>query len=295
MAKMDDATARYRAFVRAADLGSFTKAAHELRFSQSAMSRMISALEAEWGVSLLERSRAGVCLTAEGAALLPAARALVAAQDEFALQVDGLKGLATGHVRIGTFSSVATHWLPKVIGRFRADYPRIGYELVLGDYAEIEDWVMSGRVDCGFTCLPAARGLAAAHLADDELLAVLPPEHRLATLDAVPAEELVHERFLLLEKDGNTVVDEAFSHCGGVPSATCVTWDDYSIMAMVESGLGVSVLPSLVLRRIPYNVALRPLARPVFRRICLVTRKAAAQPTAVGKFLEYLEASLPQL
>lgn len=287
---MGDAVVRYRAFARAADVRSFSKAARELNFSQSAMSRMISALEAEWGVSLLERSRAGVCLTAEGKALLPAARALVAAQDEFALQVDGLKGLATGHVRIGTFSSVATHWLPRIIGEFQADYPNIGYELVLGDYAEIEGWVASGRVDCGFTRLPAAENLAAVHLVDDELLAVLPSGHRLASFEAVPAEELARERFILLEKDGNTVVDEAFSHCGGVPVPTCVTWDDYSIMAMVEGGLGVSILPALVLRRIPYKVELRPLAQPVFRKIGLVTRKVVTQPTAVSRFLEYLEA-----
>lgn len=287
---MDDATARYRAFVRVAELGSFTKAARKLSFSQSAMSRMVSGLEAEWGVSLLERSRAGVCLTAEGATLLPAARAIVAAQNEFASRVDGIKGMETGTIRIGTFSSVATHWLPKVIGRFQSDYPNMSYELLLGDYGEIERWVLEGRVDCGFTRLPvASTGLSVEFLEDDELMAVLPHGHRLAARDAVLAEELKTEPFLLLEKDGNTVVSEAFAACGGTPIPVFTTWDDYAIMAMVEGGLGVSVLPELILRRIPYRVEVRPLVRPAYRKIGLATRKAAVQPIALGRFLEYLD------
>ncbi len=286
---MDDAVSRYRAFVRAADLGSFSKAALELGFSQSALSRAIAALEAECGLRLLERSRAGVCLTAEGTALLPQARALVAAQDEFSARVDAVAGLEAGHVRIGAFSSVATHWLPHVIERFHENFPRITYEVLLGDYDEIEGWVASGRVDCGFVRLPVrARGLRAVFIEDDELMAVVPRDHALASLAAVPAAALKEEPFLLLEKDGNVVVDEAFARCGGVPQPAFTTWDDYAIMAMVEAGLGVAVLPSLILRRIPYDVAVRPLAESVFRKIGLTMPAAARTPRALERFLEYL-------
>lgn len=66
------------------------------------------------------------------------------------MQVDDLNDMKSGLIRIGTFSSVATHWLPNIIKRFKADYPNIDYELLLGDYAEIERWINEGRVDCGF-------------------------------------------------------------------------------------------------------------------------------------------------
>ena len=279
----------YEAFICVAERGSFIQAAREMNYSQSMVSRMISGLEEEWGVLLLERSRAGVCLTADGEVLLASARALVAAQADFAARVDDIKGVRTGHVRIGAFSSAATHWLPKIIGRFRQDYPGITYEVLLGDYEEIEHWVACGRVDCGFTRLPAAPGLAVLPLGKDELMAVLPPEHALAKLERVPAALLREESFLLLEKDANTVVDEVFETCGGTPRSAFTTWDDYAIMSMVENGLGVSVLPELILRRIPYRVVVRSLAEPVYRKIGLVTKAASVPSAAVARFLDYLD------
>ena len=66
------------------------------------------------------------------------------------MQIDELNGLQSGLIRIGTFSSVATHWRPNIIEEFQKDYPNIDYELLLGDYTEIENWISEGRVDCGF-------------------------------------------------------------------------------------------------------------------------------------------------
>lgn len=118
-------------------------------------------------------------------------------------------------------------------------------------------------------------------LADDEPLVVLPKGHPLAELDAVPAQMLRQERFLMLEKGDNDVVTEAFSECGR-PEPAIATWDDYAIMAMVEAGIGVSVLPSLVLRRVPYDVELRPLAKPVFRQIGIATRRVGEPVAPAG-------------
>lgn len=75
--------------------------------------------------------------------------------EKLQMEVDELNGLQSGLIRIGTFSSVATHWLPNIIRNFQQAYPGIDYELLLGDYTEIEDWIAEGRVDCGFLRLPA--------------------------------------------------------------------------------------------------------------------------------------------
>lgn len=85
----------------------------------------------------------------------------------------------------------------------------------------------------------------------------------------------------MLEKGDNDVVTEAFSECGRSEPAIA-TWDDYAIMAMVEAGIGVSVLPSLVLRRVPYDVELRPLAKPVFRQIGIATRRVGEPVAPAG-------------
>ena len=80
--------------------------------------------------------------------------------------------MEAGLIRIGTFSSVATHWLPNIIKKFQEDYPNIDYELLLGDYTEIESWITEGRVDCGFLKLPTLPEFEAIFLEDDQLRCV---------------------------------------------------------------------------------------------------------------------------
>ena len=93
------------------------------------------------------------------------------------------------------FSSVATHWLPNIIRAFQKDYPHIDYELLLGDYTEIETWIMEGRVDCGFLRLPAHPDLETIFLEQDPLLAVLPVQHPLADCSRFPVSAFGSEPF----------------------------------------------------------------------------------------------------
>lgn len=104
--------------------------------------------------------------------------------------MDALRGLQSGHIRIGTFSSVATHWLPYILRAFSHDYPGIDYELLLGDYCEVEDWLTSGRVDCGFVRLPTRPEFTTIFLQRDDLAAVLPADHPLAAGDTCPVQAL---------------------------------------------------------------------------------------------------------
>lgn len=118
--------------------------------------------------------------------------------------------------------------------------------------------------------------------------AVLPEGHPLAGGRTVSAAALCAEPFLLLEKGGRAEAAEGFSRCGVHPNVRFTTWDDYAILAMVESGLGVSILPQLILKRIPYRVAVRPLDVPASRTIGLALRSRARAPEAVRRFLDYL-------
>ena len=209
---------KYMAFIKTVEYGSFTKAAEVLCYSQSGISRMISDLEKEWNVSLLERGRAGVRLTSDGFKLLPHAQSICEEYRKLQMQVEELNGLQSGLIRIGTFSSVATHWLPNIIREFQKDYPNIDYELLLGDYTEIEDWILGGRVDCGFLRLPAHPELQTTFLEQDQLLAILPEGHPLAGLEKVPAVSLCDDPFLLLEKGAKAEVSEIFERSGLSPT-----------------------------------------------------------------------------
>lgn len=280
---------KYKAFLKAAEYGSFTKAAEVLNYSQSAGSRMVQDLEAEWNVTLLERKKTGMILTSDGIRLLPHVKSICEAHEKLQIEVDDLNGLQSGILRIGTFSSVATHWLPNIIEKFQKDYPSIDYELLLGDYDEIERWVLEGRVDCGFTRIPTKENMEVISLGMDELKVILKEDHPLAEYETISAEMLCEYPFLLLEKDNNKVVSEVFQREKLKPHIKVTTWDDYAIMSMVERGFGISILPELILQRVPYNIVSRSLDYPVCREIGMIIRDYKTASLAVKCLMKYLK------
>ena len=284
---------KYEAFLKAVEHGSFTQAAQLLGYTQSGVSHMIHDLEAEWGVTLLERDRSGVRVTSDGLKLLPFVQGVCEAQRNLLNEVDDLHGLRSGLIRIGTFSSVATHWLPNMIKTFRAEYPNIEFELLLGDYTEIEVWIAQGRVDCGFVTSPVRAGLDVIFLEDDPLLAILPEGHPLAGEPRFPLKGLEGEPFMLLEKGGKAEISEIFERHHLKPDIKFITWDDYAIMSMVENGLGISILPQLILTRVPYRIVKRELEVPACRRIGMALRDLKTAPLSVKRFLDYLKFRAP--
>jgi len=280
---------KYMAFITTVECGSFTKAAEKLHYSQSGISRMIGDLEKEWKVALLDRDRNGVSLTSDGQMLIPYAKDVIRDYRRLQTQVDELGGLKAGMIRIGTFSSVATHWLPNIIKEYQKDYPNIDYELLLGDYEEIEQWIREGRVDCGFMKLPAGTDLESIFLEQDPYMAVLPKGHPLAGAEKFPVRDFAKEPFLLLEHGKKEEVSEYLMQQGIAADIRFTTWDDYAIMSMVESGLGISILPKLILRRVPYKITAVPLSVPLNRSIGLVLKSSRSASLAARKFLDYLK------
>lgn len=120
---------------------------------------MVADLEAEWGMTLLERSKRGVCLTSTGEQVLPFLRKVLNDHAELEGQICRMNGIETGVVRIGTFASVAIHWLPNIFSALQRDYPGIGYEMLLGDYDEVERWIGEGRGGLRLSAAADAAGI----------------------------------------------------------------------------------------------------------------------------------------
>lgn len=281
---------KYRAFLHVAELGSITQASEVMGYTQSAVSRMIADLESEWGVTLLTRSRMGVVLSSAGEALLPFLRSVCNAQKELEEQVSELHGLTRGTVRIGTFSSISVHWLPQIMKSFLTAYPDIHFHLRTSmEYAEIEDWVVSGEVDCGFIGLPATQRLKEVFLCRDSILAVLPPDHPLAGASCYPIARFAEESFLRLDEDRDREYLRIFEDYGMKPCARYSVNDDYVLCAMVASGLGVSLLPELVLRGAPYPVVSKRLDTPYHRDIGLILPFAGSSSPATTRFVEHVQ------
>jgi len=280
---------KYRAFIKAVEYGSFTKAAELLGYTQSGISRMIHDLESDWNIILLERGKSGVSLTSDGLKLFEQIQRICNEQQLLSVLIDDLNQCQSGFIRIGVFSSVATHWVPNMIKHFRQDYPDIQFEMLLGDYAEIENWIQEGRVDFGFLRLPASQNFETISVeSKDRLLVLLPKNHPLSECDKFPMKELENYPFILLEKGANAEISAIFEQNQLHPSINFTTWDDYAIMAMVESGLGISILPELILSRIPYDLIMKELEIPAYRNIGIAMRSQKSLSKAAKCFLEYL-------
>ena len=235
------------------------------------MAALFSAREGA-KVTLLERGKGGVKLTSDGMKLLPFARSICGEVARLQSQVDELRGLRAGLIRVGALSGAAAGLLPGWAEAFLRSHPNIDFQLLVGEQREIEDWIFTGRVDFGILDLPADPELETVFLEQDPLLAVLPEDHPDAAAEVFPVSGFVDLPFLLLEKENRAEASELFESCGITPHIRFTTWDEQTILSMVERGLGVSILPALALKRCAWRVAARRLDVPAYRNLGVALR-----------------------
>ena len=279
---------RYLALQKIMELGSFTKAAGALGYTQSSISQMIASLESELGIKLLTRSRTGVRLTIEGAELYPFIERSIISYRAMQEKANEIKGLETGIIRVGTISSITCHWMPELIKVFQARYPQVQFLFHQGDYTTIPEWIRTGAVDFGFVAPAAVSDLKTIPIKDGEMLAVLPRTHPLAGSMRVPLEALTREPFILLEEGQFSEPVNAFHEAGLEPDIKYTIHDDYAIMTMVEAGLGVSILAELMLRRTNFDIVCLPIDPPVCRSLAIGYKDRDSIPIASSCFIEYL-------
>jgi len=278
----------YDAFVKIIETGSFTKAAEELRYTQSAISQMVHSLEKELSTTLILRSRKGITLTPDGEEFLPYIKNIRNSHQELIEKHNEMQGLHSGLIRIGTFSSVSCNWLPGLMKDFKEQYPAVHFELHQGEYTNISNWIKEGSVDFGFVNPTAVTNLTTIPLQEDEMLAVLPMDHPLAKNRNVSLKELTNEPYILLDEGELSEPLTIFKQNNLEPNIQYRVHDDYSIMAMVEQGLGLTILPKLVLNRCPYNIVTKTISPAFFRTISLAYKDKKVLPIASRYFIDFI-------
>ena len=279
---------KYEVLIRTVDLSSLTKAAESLNLTQSAVSHIIAGLEEDFGFQLLIRSRSGTKLTSDGEMLIPYIRKILIINEQLERTASAIRGLDAGMIRIGTFSSVAVHWLPSVIKEFQLKYPKIEIKLYNGDYHDVNKWLADGSVDLGFITLPSVLDCEAVPLFEDRLMAVIPCDHRLANADRFPIKEMESETFISLLEDSDNDSRKALELVGIKPNIKFNTKDDYAIIAMVEKGLGVSIMPELLLEGHHDGVKILELTPPASRMIAIAYPLSSHPGNAVQCFADYV-------
>lgn len=283
------AVTKYEVLIKVAELGSLTRAAEALGCSQSNVSHVISALEEEFGFPLFLRGRSGARLTPDGQRVLPAVRGVLAGSERLRQTIAAIRGLDAGTVRVGAFSSVAVHWLPGMIKAFTRDYPNIEFGLSNGDYHDVESWLAEGSVDLAFVTLPTELDCPCIPLREDRLLLVVPADHRLAERRVCPLSELAAEPFISLLENSDQDMRKVLSQAGVRPNVRYVTKDDYAMLAMVENGLGVSIMPELLLRGAAANIRVLELENKPTRTIALAVPNSSMESPCAARFAEYVQ------
>ncbi len=281
-------TKKYEVFVKTVEEASLTRAAEAMHLTQSGVSHIIASIEEEVQLPLLKRTRTGARLTPEGEKLIGFIREIVRQEKLLKKEAERMHELAAGTIRIGTFTSVATHWLPAMMMEFQKEYPQIDFQLFNGDYHDVDRWVSDGSVDIAFITLPTTLKCRVVPLYEDPLAAIFPKGHPLAAQSVCRVEDVAKEAFISLLEASNHDARRALDAVNMKANVRFRTKDDYAVIAMVRQGLGVSIMPSLLLRGNGENIEIRPIDPPVSRTIALAIAgdDPGPAPRCFAKFAE---------
>lgn len=283
----------YEVFLRVARLASFTAAARSLGYTQSAISRQIQTLEEEWGTPLFDRLPRGVRLTEAGRILLPHAEAVGERLRTARAELDALRSLETGRLRIGAFATADAALIPRALAAFRARHPAVTVTRAEGLSARLLALLSAGELDVAVVADTSDRppgDCVAHHLLDERMYVALPLGHRLAGRTDVRLAELADEEWLVAGPDpAETLLRSAVAD-GFLPRMGFAVADWMAKQGFVAAGLGVTLVPALAAscaRPDLELVSLHPEDTPR-RRVYAATPRLLAPSPAAEAFLTVL-------
>ncbi|WP_319403693.1 LysR family transcriptional regulator [uncultured Anaeromusa sp.] len=285
-------TSKYYIFSTIAELGSLSKAADKLSMAQSGVSYAISTLESELGFALFKRERSGMRLTPNGERILVHVKQILHHEEQLYQESLAIKGIETGLVRIGTLSSVSMQWLPGILASFHKDYPQIEVKTYLGCYDEMNDWISNKTIDFGFVSLPISKAFEVRPLYKDRLQVILPPQHSLRQQKSITFSQIRNEQFIMPQWGADDNIRRMLLENGVQLQVQYELMEERTILAMVQLGLGISILPELILEHVPPDVHLIPLEPEEHRIIGLAALSFKQLPPAAKKFVQCAHAWL---
>jgi LysR family transcriptional regulator for metE and metH len=229
-----------------AETGSVTLAGNRLHLTQSALSHQLRDAEEQLGVPLFERRNRRMALTAAGERLLQSARTVLAelARAEKDIHECNGNGAAQGVLRLSTECYTVYHWLPPRLKLFQHKFPAVDFQLVIEATDSPFEALLEGKLDLAIVCDPIRnRKIRYTPLFEDEVVIIVPPEHRLAGKRFVAPEEFAVENLILFPpKEDSTMLNRFLAPAGISPRKIQeVTLTDV-IIEMVRGGLGVAAL-----------------------------------------------------
>ena len=265
----------YEIFDAVARQGSFNKAAQQLHLTPSAISHAIAVMETELGFTLFNRGKNGVTMTSYGASLYPSIRAV-------------LNGLEKGKVKLGVFNSVCASLLPEILKGFMNQYPQIEVEVYQGTYDDVKEWLRTGQVDLAFLSNNCKDEFTLTELFKEPLLCITPTDWP-EPAGGVMTPALMDGQNFVVQWDATDAEMRQFLKKYGISTERrCHVIDDQSNVAMVEAGLGISIMPQLLLRHCNAHVKIYPIEPEEYRVVGLAVQRPTAMAPAVEQMFRHI-------
>ena len=278
---------KLEALAAAAEHGSFTRAAQQLGYTQSGLTHMMNSLEREIGFPVLVRDRRGVHLTPAGQRILPMVQQCLAANQALEREIAMINSHQEDTIRVGSYASIAMHWLPELIEQFRRRHEGVGVDVQMGSVKEVYRWVREGRVDMAFASRQESSSLDWTPLKPDPLLAILPRNFDTGGAASLDLRRLDGQEFLMPSLGFHLDILRVLERHGVTPVIRDTQVSDSVIISMVEHGLGVSILSRLVLQGRSDDVLALPLDPPAVRELGIVTLPRKDLRSVVRRFVTF--------
>lgn len=284
---------KFEILMAAAQLGSFSKAAQTVGYTQSGITHMMDALEREVGFPLLQRDHSGIQLTPQGTRLMPAIREFLQAGENLQNQIRAIAEKKNEVIRIAAYASIAMHWMPEILYRFRRLCPEVDVDLRMVDHAlEPFELLESGLTDVIFASRQDFSCCDWVPLYHERMFAILPKDYPLGDRSEFPLEAFAGQEFLMPYGRFDIDVEAALRPVGVRLNAKISRVDDETVIRMVSRGLGVSMMTELMIRGRTDDVLCVPVVPSAIRELGMGTHIRRKETNSIRKLkacvLDYL-------
>ena len=280
----------------AVDLGSFLRASEVVGYTQSGLTHLVNSLEAEIGFPLIHRSHKGIALTEQGKRLMPAIRSFLQANSNLHNHIQAIASAQMENIRIAAYASIAMHWMPDILYRFRRLCPRVDVDLRMVDNAlEPFELLERGETDVIFASRQKNQSCEWLPLYRETMYAILPRDYPLAGRTEIALKELEGQEFLMPYGRFDLDVHAAFAPENVSVREKNVYVDDETVIRMVGKGLGVSMMSELMIRGRTDDVLCVPVKPHSIRELGMGLRRGEQVPSSVQRLKQCVTQYIEEL
>lgn len=269
---------------------SISVTAEKYNYTQSAISQAIKSFEKELGLPLFKRTKNGMLPISNTEEIIRELRTICDAENRIADIASNLTSLKNGYIHIGTIKSIAYNWLPVMVKNFSEKYPNIHFRISMGSSSQLRDKLNQNEVDCIFVSnylLPD--NLEFYPMDTDELMLLTARNHPLANKLKVNLSDIKDENYIYSEDGFDYEAGGIFEQNDIHPTVLYQLDDDVAVQKMVSDGMGISVLPKLLLSNPPFDICIRPFTEHYKRTLGVAYLKDSELDPATEAFLDYVK------